>query len=247
MRRSTLFFQHQLWSQEHPPPGGVFCLVESITKNPEKENPPRSTCYKFFEGGPLPPGSLLENPPNRKKTLGAGVSCDQLGQLNKLQHTATHCNTLQHTATHCNTLQHTILQYTAPKHYNIAHCNTLRHAATYCNSPENIYLFLATPTWAVRAAIHSKKSVSVVGLHNELSRKWKLERNYAHIIETHSPRWARHCVTGYWIASGLLRVSLFSRLSAAFAPRISNSLFVYGVATTCRLLKITGLFCKRDL
>ena len=40
-----------------PPPGKVSRLLCSLIKNPEEEDPPRSTWYKFFEGGPLPPGS----------------------------------------------------------------------------------------------------------------------------------------------------------------------------------------------
>ena len=49
-----------------PPPGGVSCLLCSLIKNPEKEDPPRSTWYAFFEGGPLPPGSWSGNIVNRK-------------------------------------------------------------------------------------------------------------------------------------------------------------------------------------
>jgi len=54
-----------------PPRGGlVFCSFP--TKNPEEEDPPRSAWYKFFRGGPLPPGSWLGNLPNRKPTQGGG-------------------------------------------------------------------------------------------------------------------------------------------------------------------------------
>ena len=43
---------------------GVSYLLCPLIKNPEEEdpkkkNPPRSTWYKFFEGGPFPPGSWL--------------------------------------------------------------------------------------------------------------------------------------------------------------------------------------------
>ena len=39
------------------PPRGVSYLLCLLIKNPEEEDPPRSTWYKFFEGFPLPPGS----------------------------------------------------------------------------------------------------------------------------------------------------------------------------------------------
>jgi len=37
-----------------PPPRGVFYLLCSLIKNPEEEDSPQNTWYKFFEGGPLP-------------------------------------------------------------------------------------------------------------------------------------------------------------------------------------------------
>ena len=43
----------------NPPPRGVSYLLCSLIKNPEKENPPRSAWYKFFERGSLPTGSWL--------------------------------------------------------------------------------------------------------------------------------------------------------------------------------------------
>ena len=50
------------------PPGGWFLFTMFPIKNPEEEDPPRSTWYKFFEGGPLPParGSWLGNIVHRK-------------------------------------------------------------------------------------------------------------------------------------------------------------------------------------
>jgi len=57
----TLFFLallvHVCWSKETPPPGGVSYLLCSLIKNTEEEDPPQSYWNKFFEGGPLPPGS----------------------------------------------------------------------------------------------------------------------------------------------------------------------------------------------
>ena len=126
LRRCSLFFQHQLSSQERRPPGGVFYLVGSITKNPEKEDPPRSTWYKLFEGGPLAPSSLLENPPNRGKTLGGRFPAISLGS-------STNCNTLQHTATHCSTLQHTATHHTAILCAQTLQHSTLQNAASRCN------------------------------------------------------------------------------------------------------------------
>jgi len=57
-----------------PPPrgGGGFYLLCSLIKNSEEEDPPRSTWYKFFDGGPLPPGSCLRNIVNRKSPRGGG-------------------------------------------------------------------------------------------------------------------------------------------------------------------------------
>jgi len=42
---------------EGNPPGGVSYLLGCLFKNPEEEDPNRIIWYKFFEGGPLPPGS----------------------------------------------------------------------------------------------------------------------------------------------------------------------------------------------
>ena len=61
------------WSQEPLPPGGGSYLLGSLIKNLEEEDPPRSTWYKFFEGGPLPPGSWLGNLTNWKPPPGGGV------------------------------------------------------------------------------------------------------------------------------------------------------------------------------
>jgi len=64
------------WSKETSPrggpPGGGSYLLCSLIKNPKESDPPRSTWYKFFEGGPLPPGSWLGNIVNRKPPRGEG-------------------------------------------------------------------------------------------------------------------------------------------------------------------------------
>ena len=60
-------------SNETPPPGKVFYLLCSLFKNQEEEDPPRNTWYKFFGGGPLPPGSWLGNIMNRKPPRGGGA------------------------------------------------------------------------------------------------------------------------------------------------------------------------------
>ena len=54
------------------PPRAVFYLAGFPTKNPEEEDPRRSTWYKFFEGGPFLLGSWLGNLPHTKKTRGGG-------------------------------------------------------------------------------------------------------------------------------------------------------------------------------
>ena len=60
-------------SKEAPSPGGVSYLLCSLIKNPEEEEPPRSTCYKLFEGVPVPPGSWSGNIVNMKLSRGGGV------------------------------------------------------------------------------------------------------------------------------------------------------------------------------
>jgi len=59
-------------SRKPPPARGISYLAGSLTKNPEEEDPPRSTWYKFFVGGPLPPGSCVGNLPNKKHPSGGG-------------------------------------------------------------------------------------------------------------------------------------------------------------------------------
>ena len=70
--------------QETPPSGGVSYLLCSLIKNPEEEDPPRSTWYKFFEGGTLPPGSWLGNIANRNPPRG-GFSAINLIQSRLIQ------------------------------------------------------------------------------------------------------------------------------------------------------------------
>ena len=60
-----------LWSKKNPGGGGSSLLCFLI-KNPEEEDPPWSAWYKFFEGGPLPPGSWSGNIVNRKTPRGGG-------------------------------------------------------------------------------------------------------------------------------------------------------------------------------
>ena len=50
----VLFQQTNKQTNNERPPPGVSYLLCSLIKNPEEEDPPRSTWYKFFEGGPLP-------------------------------------------------------------------------------------------------------------------------------------------------------------------------------------------------
>jgi len=85
----TYAHTNTLWSKEPPPPGKVSRLLCSLIKNPEEEDPPRSTWYKLFEGGPLPPGSWSGNIENRKPPPGGGVL-----SINSLSHT--HQKTLIH-------------------------------------------------------------------------------------------------------------------------------------------------------
>ena len=58
---------------EKNPGGGGSSLLCFLIKNPEEEDPPWSTWYKFFEGGPLPPGSWSGNIVNRKTPRGGGL------------------------------------------------------------------------------------------------------------------------------------------------------------------------------
>jgi len=53
-------------------------LLCSLIKNPEEEDTPRRTWYKFFEGSPLPPCSWSGNIVNRKPPRRGGGSFDQL-------------------------------------------------------------------------------------------------------------------------------------------------------------------------
>jgi len=57
---------------EKNPGGGGSSLLCFLIKNPEEEDPPWSAWYKFFEGGPLPPGSWSGNIVNRKTPRGGG-------------------------------------------------------------------------------------------------------------------------------------------------------------------------------
>jgi len=49
--------QYRNPDRKKTPPGGVSYLPCSLIKNTEEEDLSRSLWYKFFEGGPLPPGS----------------------------------------------------------------------------------------------------------------------------------------------------------------------------------------------
>jgi len=61
LARVLLLARDGHWSKKTAPPGGVSYLLCSLIKNPEEEDPPRSTWYKFFEGGPLASDSWLGN------------------------------------------------------------------------------------------------------------------------------------------------------------------------------------------
>jgi len=63
-------WMQQSWPKEAFSPGGVSYVLCSLIKNPEEEDPPRSTRYKFFEWGPFPPGSWLGNTVNRNPPRG---------------------------------------------------------------------------------------------------------------------------------------------------------------------------------
>jgi len=78
------FYFLALWSKAPPHPRGNSYLLCSLIKNPEEEDHPQSTWYKFFEEGPLPPGSWLGNIVNGNPPRGGEVSCDQL--LRQLSH-----------------------------------------------------------------------------------------------------------------------------------------------------------------
>ena len=60
------------WSKETPLPGGVRYLLCSLIKSRVQEDPPRSTWYKSFEGGPLAHGSWWGNIVNTKPRRGGG-------------------------------------------------------------------------------------------------------------------------------------------------------------------------------
>jgi len=62
------------FDRKNPPPRRDFQLLCSLIKNPEEEDPFRSTWYKFFERGPHPPGSWWGKMVNRKTPRGGVLS-----------------------------------------------------------------------------------------------------------------------------------------------------------------------------
>jgi len=111
------YLAHTLGQKTPPPPGGGSYLRCSLIKNLSEQDPPRSTWYKFFEGGPLPPGSWSGNIVNRKPPRGGGVlsinvnkSCVMMSfnSLYKvvcgIELVRLDCMTMHYTAVHRNTL-----------------------------------------------------------------------------------------------------------------------------------------------
>jgi len=78
--------QENLIAGTSPPRGGFLFTVFPI-KNPDQEDPPRSTWYKSFEGGPLSPDPWLGDIVNRQSPSKygnpprGGVSFDQIQSL----------------------------------------------------------------------------------------------------------------------------------------------------------------------
>ena len=139
---------------------------------------------------------------------------------NTLQHTATHCNTLQHTATHCNTLQHTT-----------THCNTLQHTATHCNTLQHTATHCNTLQWAT----HDIAQVFMCDVGwLWLVGSFKLYVSFAGFRLFYRALLQKRPI--------LLRSLLI--VATPYRVRFSCAISC-GVATTTRLLKIIGLFCKR--
>ena len=88
--------------------------------------------------------------------------------LERLQHTATHCNTLQHTATNCSTLQH--LAHTHLALVANLHIHSFAHACFMCvqRSLTNISYMLCV-SWRRISILSYSKPRTLSHTHHELS------------------------------------------------------------------------------
>jgi len=148
--------EHIYWSQETPPPGG-FLFTMFPNQEPGGRGPPRSTWYKFFEGGPLPLGSWWGNILYRKPPQGGGP-CNQYAHTQTL----TLIHFLSHTHTHTHTLKiytWNITAYVLCTHsdtHTHSHAHTLSHthAHTLNIYTWNISLYVfRTPFWSTPASL----------------------------------------------------------------------------------------------
>jgi len=166
---------------------------------------------------------------------------------------ATHCNTLQHTATHCNTLQHTAthlcfrcrwLQHTA------THCNTLQHIATHCNTLQHtcasdavgVYVATHTPPIVLQCVAVCCSVLQCVAVCCSVLQYVRMKSILERCLQPLHQRGA--CV------AGVLRCTAVccSHSTSALPPYCSSGKGWLGrLLTMGRLLKIIGLFCKRDL
>ena len=146
---------------------------------------------------------------------------------NTLQHTATHCNTLQRVATHCNACVYSIVWRGHKGMFQAVtlHHDATRHTATNCNTLQHTHVY------------------TMVGRGNKgMSQSVTLHQR-SHLTCVHVVRGGKmggNCLlqSRSWPHS--------SKKKKSQQP-ISPQWKAYGVAMTRRLLKIMGLFCKRDL
>ena len=146
--------------------------------------------------------------------------------MTRKHYTAPDCNTLQHTATHFATHSHFAAppprDTRAPHQMVITHCNTLQHTATHCNKLcDTIPPCCATPTrHASTTPDGGMTKVRARRSRRIMGLWWQHTHTHTHThTQTHTHTILYVCLnaSGEW----------------------------YGVATISRLLKITGLFCKR--
>ena len=179
--------------------------------------------------------------------------------VNTLQHTATVCvNTLQQAATHCTCSRSWILS---------SRLTFLRSCSSSCTS--SCAVWLASKGTCVCAGIcwwtyTSQKSASYpFHIYIYPTPEWAISHiSTSHVIiyiwmshVTHTPKAHSH---GTW-RSDLWKSASYpvhiQNFVAAWPLRNSHQLYeksacyilCYGVATSSRLLKIIGLFCKRAL
>jgi len=85
----------QVDRRKHPPPGGPPIWQVPYPRTQRKRTPPRSIWYKFFQGGPLLPGSSLGSLSNRRPPRGGGFRAIKvLRSIEQSEHK--HSNFVEH-------------------------------------------------------------------------------------------------------------------------------------------------------